>query len=399
MAERNRDQQQDWNQQERFRSGNEYGQQGYGGQQQSGNQQGFQDRWMRGEENDPSYDQGLGQQQGQGRLVSQFGDGGARYVGGSQHTDDDQRFRQQERSGHMRTDSPKGQGQDWNQQGQGQQQHGDQHRQPFYPPQGSLNRQGQDPWGYGQQQMQTPYGHSGHLNYGYHGQQQSGQDQGHQGAYGGQYRQPPYQQQYGTHYGQGHQPGQQRQEDQSWWDKTKNEVSSWFGNDHPGQQQRQPSSGQNYPGGHRGRGPRDSQRSQDRIREDICDRLTDDDWLDASHVQVQVQGNEVILSGTVETREQKRRAEDLVEAISGVRHVENRLRVQPRSDFRGHSYERHMEEHQYTGVAGSPGSIGDESGTTNEIIRNSGTANNAGLDPNNTDSKRSRRQGSAGKKA
>ena len=35
----------------------------------------------------------------------------------------------------------------------------------------------------------------------------------------------------------------------------------------------------------------------------------------------------VILKGHVDTREAKRRAEDLVESISGVRHVENRLRV------------------------------------------------------------------------
>jgi osmotically-inducible protein OsmY len=42
-----------------------------------------------------------------------------------------------------------------------------------------------------------------------------------------------------------------------------------------------------------------------------------------------VEGDEVILTGTATSREEKRRAEDLVESISGVRNVENRIRVEP----------------------------------------------------------------------
>jgi osmotically-inducible protein OsmY len=80
-------------------------------------------------------------------------------------------------------------------------------------------------------------------------------------------------------------------------------------------------------GGYRGRGPKGYHRSVDRIREDVCDRLSDDDWLDASEIDVQMQGEEVILTGTVNSREDKRRAEDLAESIPGVRNVENRLRV------------------------------------------------------------------------
>ncbi len=38
-------------------------------------------------------------------------------------------------------------------------------------------------------------------------------------------------------------------------------------------------------------------------------------------------GGEVTLNGTVTSREQKRRAEDLVEDLSGVKHVQNNLRV------------------------------------------------------------------------
>lgn len=84
-------------------------------------------------------------------------------------------------------------------------------------------------------------------------------------------------------------------------------------------------------GEHRGRGPKNYTRSDDRIREDVNDRLSDDAWLDASEIDVQVSSGEVTLTGTVNAREDKRRAEDLAEQVSGVKHVQNSLRVQPSS--------------------------------------------------------------------
>lgn len=113
--------------------------------------------------------------------------------------------------------------------------------------------------------------------------------------------------------------------ERDWWERTKDEVSSWFGDD-DAERRRQ------MDRGYKGKGPKDYQRSEDRIREDVCDRLSDDDMLDATNVQVQVTGNEVTLTGTVENRDQKRRAEDVVESISGVRNVENRIRVSPREE-------------------------------------------------------------------
>src|SRR6185436_11753121 len=77
-----------------------------------------------------------------------------------------------------------------------------------------------------------------------------------------------------------------------------------------------------------GRGPKDYQRSDERIREDISDRFTDDHMLDASGITVQVQGGEVTLSGTVTDRDQKRRAEDMAESCSGVKDVTNHIRVE-----------------------------------------------------------------------
>jgi osmotically-inducible protein OsmY len=81
-------------------------------------------------------------------------------------------------------------------------------------------------------------------------------------------------------------------------------------------------------GPHRGRGPRGYKRSDDRVREQVCDCLTDDDWLDASNIEVTVKDGEVTLSGYVSDREDKRRAESLAERIPGVRDVQNSLRVQ-----------------------------------------------------------------------
>jgi len=81
-------------------------------------------------------------------------------------------------------------------------------------------------------------------------------------------------------------------------------------------------------GQHRGRGPKNYTRSDQRISEDINDRLTDDDWLDASEIDVQVSSCEVTLTGSVNSRDERRRAEDIAESVSGVKHVQNNLRVQ-----------------------------------------------------------------------
>ena len=76
-----------------------------------------------------------------------------------------------------------------------------------------------------------------------------------------------------------------------------------------------------------GRGPKGYQRSDARISEDVCERLTDAPDIDASSIEVTVNNGEVTLSGTVSEREDKRRTEDLIEHISGVREVHNNLRV------------------------------------------------------------------------
>lgn len=80
-------------------------------------------------------------------------------------------------------------------------------------------------------------------------------------------------------------------------------------------------------GGYRGLGPRNYKRSDERIRDDVCEALTIDTRVDASDMEVTVENGEVALSGTVQSRPQKRRAEDLAESVSGVTDVHNRLRI------------------------------------------------------------------------
>jgi osmotically-inducible protein OsmY len=91
--------------------------------------------------------------------------------------------------------------------------------------------------------------------------------------------------------------------------------------------------GRNEDRTHRGKGPKDYQRSDDRIREDVCDRLADDGTVDASDITVRVEKGEVTLEGQVDSRRAKRSAEDCVDSVSGVQHCQNNLRVSQNRNF------------------------------------------------------------------
>lgn len=84
---------------------------------------------------------------------------------------------------------------------------------------------------------------------------------------------------------------------------------------------------------HRGKGPKNYKRADERVYDDVNRRLADDDFIDASDIVVDVKSCEVILSGTVEDRQSKRRAEDIAESVSGVQNVENRIRVHRNTDY------------------------------------------------------------------
>jgi CBS domain-containing protein len=103
---------------------------------------------------------------------------------------------------------------------------------------------------------------------------------------------------------------------------------------------------------HRGRGPRNYQRSDDRIREDVSERLSDDARVDASEIEVTVQNREVTLTGTVRDHNEKRWAEDIAESVSGVTHVQNNLRIGQRQ---GH-HRTGTEAGDAVAASGNPGS-------------------------------------------
>jgi len=80
------------------------------------------------------------------------------------------------------------------------------------------------------------------------------------------------------------------------------------------------------PSRYRGLGPKNWTRSDERILEEVCERLADAD-IDASEIDVTVQGGEVTLAGTVPDRRTKHDAEDIACRARGVKDCHNRLRV------------------------------------------------------------------------
>lgn len=185
--------------------------------------------------------------------------------------------------------------------------------------------------------------------------EQYGQGYGQNQGYGQQYGQRPYDQddrvaQQWRDQGDGRFAGSERSErrgdDRGWeWDRDRSTPQqigdrdssrAWRGTgggsyQGGGADRGQSEWGGSYAGGSResfsGRGPKGYRRSDDRIREAVSDRLTDDHSLDASEIEVEVKDGEVTLKGTVSDRQQKRLAEDLAESCSGVSDVTNNIRV------------------------------------------------------------------------
>jgi hypothetical protein len=77
----------------------------------------------------------------------------------------------------------------------------------------------------------------------------------------------------------------------------------------------------------RGKGPRNYNRSDTRIREDIQEVLQDDPYIDGSEIEVTVDNGDVIVSGTVNDKNMKRRVEDVLDNLPGIKNVEIRLRT------------------------------------------------------------------------
>lgn len=80
-------------------------------------------------------------------------------------------------------------------------------------------------------------------------------------------------------------------------------------------------------GPYSGMGPSGYQRSDERIMEDVCERLTQHGRIDSRQIEIQVRQGEVTLSGQVRRKDEKHLAEDVADGVTGVKHVNNRLRV------------------------------------------------------------------------
>jgi len=276
--------------------------------------------------------------------------GGQGHRGGGQGGED---FGQGERGQHHGSEDHQGRGSwgegreshgGWQSGGQGQQ-GGEWSRMGRYGEegwQGGQGGQGGQGWEGGQGGQG---GHGGRMGrWGQGGNHRMDRDYGQFGSRGGSFG--------GSGYGRGASSSGgsygQQQGDRGFWDRASDEVSSWFGDDEARRRRERDE--------HRGRGPKGYTRSDERIREDVNDRLTDDGWLDASDIEVQVSSAEVTLTGQVNSREEKRRAEDIVEDVSGVKHVQNNLRVKDRMSSAGQTSTTQF------GSAGSSGSTSSKTG-------------------------------------
>ena len=144
--------------------------------------------------------------------------------------------------------------------------------------------------------------------------------------YGERAREPYYQRrgegEYREPYYRG---GRGRGEERGFFERAGDEIKSWFGDEEAERRRR---ADEIRKGMYAGRGPRGYRRSDERIREDINDHLTDDWYVDASDVEVTVNNGMVTLTGRVDSRDDKRRTEDIAESVSGVMDVSNQLRVE-----------------------------------------------------------------------
>jgi osmotically-inducible protein OsmY len=84
---------------------------------------------------------------------------------------------------------------------------------------------------------------------------------------------------------------------------------------------------EDWRGRHRGKGPREYTRTDERIYDEVCQHLTLHPLIDASLVDVKVDKGNVTLSGEIFDRRMKFLAEDLVDQVPGVRDIQNNLKV------------------------------------------------------------------------
>jgi osmotically-inducible protein OsmY len=190
---------------------------------------------------------------------------------------------------------------------------------------------------------EEPYYHSHERSYydltgracgdgGYYAEPYSDYDYG-QYEYGDRFHEPYYWRGHEGGYREPHYRGPYRRgvEHYGFFERIGDEIRSWLGDEEAERRHRRMNEMRR--GMYAGRGPRGYRRSDERIREDVNERLTDDWRVDASDIEVSVDNGVVTLAGRVGSRAEKRRAEDVAESVSGVTDVSNQLRVGPSVPF------------------------------------------------------------------
>jgi osmotically-inducible protein OsmY len=200
-------------------------------------------------------------------------------------------------------------GQDrYGQTGYGQGNYGGSQRGRYGEGQGS---RGSSDYGYSGGESRRRYG-QGSGDYGY------GQNYGGQRAYGEEWRSP--QRGYG---GEGRFGGESSRQDYFTGESSgmSGGMGGMGGVGYAGQ-----GYGQGM-GEHRGKGPKGYQRSDERTKELLCERLREDPHIDPSEVTITVQGGKITLEGTVDSRQTKNAIEEVAEQF-GTQDVQNNLRIQ-----------------------------------------------------------------------
>jgi osmotically-inducible protein OsmY len=114
-----------------------------------------------------------------------------------------------------------------------------------------------------------------------------------------------------------------------------------------------------------GKGPKGYVRSDERLKEDISEKLLRDHAIDASDISVEAKNGAVTLTGSVDNRRLKHYVEDLVEDCTGVRDIDNRLTVRARDSRQqmgSGSLGGSTGQSSATGTTGSKVSTGSEDG-------------------------------------
>lgn len=80
-------------------------------------------------------------------------------------------------------------------------------------------------------------------------------------------------------------------------------------------------------GDYYGKGPKGYKRTDAQIKDDVCEKLYRDPYIDASDIEVSVREGIVTLEGTIEDRSVKRAVEDCINDVIGIKDIKNLLNI------------------------------------------------------------------------